>query len=621
MSRHTGRPTPGRAPTIRVSELQRKQLLSSLGLNQVQLQQLAGLLGNDHIKHIAKDRLAQLREAHPGEHVVSVLAKQVLQLQPALGGGLAPTANGVAAFVPRHGPVLPEVAALVAAAVKAAGGRRPAEPAAKQHDKAGKAAAAAAAAAAESSSAGVAAAAAADPLVSRLVSRAVAKVVTAAEAGLDLEDLNEADLDAFLEGEEFEVGPGAAAEDEEVDEAAGTAASGAGGEAAAAAAAAASPAAAATSAAERCKRAMQQYSFKGVAPPVSAGSGDRWLLVKRQTMMKAVGLEDLSRVPAHVLLQPLRLAVYSSLGLTQATEYMCVPQEQWRSWAMGHVVEVPAVKERSRRSKRDKGGRGGGGDGRVDPAVKKLVAAAFASVLGTPAAGEGSSKAAAAADGDGKEAPAAASGEEGAAGSAAAPAPAAAEAGVNAADAAAAAEAAAAAAAAEEEEAAAAAADGIDLAVRKLVKGALAKAVSAANRAAARAARAPFEVLPKVLPAKPTELAALLIKRLRQLDRPEKQFSKDHEKMLLLQVQGGGLPRLCEQHCGTGPFLSAVGLRLVHTHSGPNPSAALPCHCRLQVSHRLSLLGALRSAHAQVQNVRLPDLHAANLFLQVRGGC
>jgi hypothetical protein len=42
--------------------------------------------------------------------------------------------------------------------------------------------------------------------------------------------------------------------------------------------------------------------------------------------------------------------------------------------------------------------------------------------------------------------------------------------------------------------------------------------------------------------------------------------------------------------------------------------------CAPQVSHRHSVLTAMRGAHAQVQAVRIPDLHAANLFLQVGGG-
>lgn len=565
------RAVPNRPPVIRVSELQRKQLLSSLGLNQTQLQQLAGLLGNDHIKHIAKDKLQQLREANPGQHVVSVLAKQVLQLQPALGGpssSAAATANG---FVAAFGPVLPEVKSLVAAAVKAVGGGA-AEPAPAEGKATGKPAAAdadataagtngaaseaaaenAAAAAADGAAAPAAAAVASasnnrgsiDPIVSRLVSRAVAKVVTAAEQGLDLEDLTEADLDAFLEGEEFEVSHAPAEDEEAADEHADGQAGGAGAATGAAAAAAAaadsSPAASAASQVERCKRAMQQYSLKGAAAPVSAGSGDRWLLLKRHTLMKSVGLEDMSKTPAHVLLQPLRLAVYAQLGLSSVTEYMCLIDEQWRSWANGRAVEVPPPPKREKRGSK-KGGRGGGGaaaasaDGSVHPAVKKLVAAAFAKILGTdkPAAEEGAEAAddateppkadgasSAAADDAGKPAaeeedkPAAAAAEgESSAGDTAA-APAAGE------------------AAAEED-------DGIDPVVRKLVSAAIAKAVTAANRAASRANKSslPYEQLPKVLPQKPTELASLLLRRLRALDKSEQQFSKTHEKLLMLQVR------------------------------------------------------------------------------------
>lgn len=40
-------------------------------------------------------------------------------------------------------------------------------------------------------------------------------------------------------------------------------------------------------------------------------------------------------------------------------------------------------------------------------------------------------------------------------------------------------------------------------------------------------------------------------------------------------------------------------------------------YCALQVTHRNSVLTAMRGAHGQVSAVRLPDLHAANLFLQV----
>lgn len=311
----------------------------------MQLQQLAGLLGNDHIKHIAKDKLQQLRESNPGQHVVSVLAKQVLQLQPQLGGSSAAATAPANGFVAAFGAVLPEVKALVAAVVKAVGGGPAAEPAAatKPAAKANGAAAAdvpagegaaAAPAASSSSKASV------DPVVARLVNRAVAKVVTAAEQGLELEDLTEADLDAFLEGEEFQVSHTAAEEEDGEEGAEGAAAAAAAPAAAAAAAAESSPAAAAASQVERCKRAMAQYSLKGVQAPVSAGSGDRWLLQKRQILMKSVGLEDMSKTPAHVLLRPLRLAVYARLNLASVKEYMCVPDEQWRNWEAGNVVQV-----------------------------------------------------------------------------------------------------------------------------------------------------------------------------------------------------------------------------------------------------------------------------------------
>jgi hypothetical protein len=370
------------------------------------------------------------------------------------------------------------------------------------------------------------------------VNRAVAKVVTAAEQGLDLEDLTEADLDAFLEGEEFEVSH-PCGEDDEADESAE-------GQAGAAAAAAAAPADSAATQVERCKRAMQQYSLKGAASPVVAGSGDRWLLLKRQILMKSVGLEDMSKTPAHVLLQPLRLAVYAALSLGKVTEYMCVLDEQWRSWANGRVVEVPAPppKREKRGSKRGGGKSAAAADGHVHVAVKKLVAAVFAKILGAEqpsAAAEGAPKAA-----DG----AAAASEDGTAAAAGDAAKPAAEDGTAAAEEAPAAAAAAAsgedaknntAAAADEEAAAAdaaAVADGIEPAVRKLVSGALAKAVAAANRAAARANKPtpPYEQLPKPLPQKPLDLAALLVRRLRQLDRTEQQFTKAHEKLLLLQV-------------------------------------------------------------------------------------
>jgi hypothetical protein len=95
-------------------------------------------------------------------------------------------------------------------------------------------------------------------------------------------------------------------------------------------------------------------------------------------------------------------------------------------------------------------------------------------------------------------------------------------------------------AAATEEEAAAADDDGIDPIVRKLVSAAMAKAVAAAmgRRAAARANKPalPYEPLPKPLPQKPTDLASLLLRRLRALDTTEQQFTKTHEKLLQLQV-------------------------------------------------------------------------------------
>ena len=60
----------------------------------------------------------------------------------------------------------------------------------------------------------------------------------------------------------------------------------------------------------------------------------------------------------------------------------------------------------------------------------------------------------------------------------------------------------------------------------------------ACHRAAARANKPapPYEVLPRPLPQKPLELASLLLRRLRQVDKTEQQFTKAHEKLLLLQV-------------------------------------------------------------------------------------
>jgi hypothetical protein len=320
---------------------------------------------------------------------------------------------------------------------------------------------------------------------------------------------------------------------------------------------------------------MAQYSFQGVASPVAAGDGDRWLLTQRSILMKAVGLEDLSRTPAHVLLQPLRLAVYGGLGLSRVTEYMCVPAEQWRSWQEGRTVDVPPPPpKRERRSKKGGGGGSSGASGRsgaIDPAVKRLAAAIFAGVL---SAGEGGANGAAAKDaaaaaaagseGEAESGAAAAAGGAKAGGSAAedtaaddseapaaaaaaapAPAPTAAE-DAAAAEAAAAAAASKAAADAEAEAAAdaAAVADGVEPAVRRMVRSAVAKAFSAAARAAAKAAKAAADPLPKPLPAKPLDLAQLLLRRLRMLDRDEGQFSKTHEKLLLLQVRWCGVQGL-----------------------------------------------------------------------------
>jgi hypothetical protein len=58
-------------------------------------------------------------------------------------------------------------------------------------------------------------------------------------------------------------------------------------------------------------------------------------------------------------------------------------------------------------------------------------------------------------------------------------------------------------------------------------------------------------------------------RRLRSLDPHEEQFSKLHEKLLLLQI-----------------------------------------------SHRQAALTAMHAGHIKPSTVRLPDLHAANLFLQ-----
>ena len=228
------------------------------------------------------------------------------------------------------------------------------------------------------------------------------------------------------------------------------------------------------------------------------------------------------------------------------------------------VVQVPGAPKREKRGgKKAREGRGGAAaadSAQVHPGVKKLVAAAFAKVLGTdkPAAQDSTPAAAAgedAAAAEGTDAAAATPAADDAAKqdaeetAGAEPAePTAADddtakptdtpaADAPDADAAAAAAEAPAAAAAEEEGEVPAATDGIEPAVRKLVSSALAKATAAANRAAAKAASAlPYEHLPKSLPQKPADVASLLLRRLRQLDPKEEQFSKTQEKLLLLQV-------------------------------------------------------------------------------------
>lgn len=117
---HLGDWVAGRNNQIRVSELSRPRLLDSLGLNQVQLQQLAGLLGNDHIKHIARDKIQQLKEQHPNEHVCSVLARQVLELQPALGFPAVPIPPAPQADAEVIDPAVKQA---VSAAIAAIGGK------------------------------------------------------------------------------------------------------------------------------------------------------------------------------------------------------------------------------------------------------------------------------------------------------------------------------------------------------------------------------------------------------------------------------------------------------------------------------------------------------------------
>lgn len=269
---------------------------------------------------------------------------------------------------------------------------------------------------------------------------------------------------------------------------------------------------------DRCKRAMAQYGSTNVQTPVMVGSGDRWLLINKGILMRGVAVEDMGRTPSHVLLQPLRMAVYASLGLSSVTEYLCVPDEKWKEWAAGRVVKVPALPAAQGRNKRDnKRRRGGSAD--IDPAVKKLVAAAIASVVAAAeprAAGDTAVEEAQAA----QESPAA-----------------------------------------EETAAAAEPADEIHPAVKQLV-------ATAFSNVLAKAAKA-YDPLPKNLPIRPQELLSFICKRLRALDPSGEQFSRRHEKLLLLQL-----------------------------------------------THRQGVLAAARAARLRTSTVRLQDLHAANLFLQ-----
>eukprot|EP00775_Hariotina_reticulata_P010205 gene10205-10366_t len=481
-----------RTSQIRVSELQRQRLLDSLGLNQTQLQQLAGLLGNDHIKHISKDKVAQLKEQNAGQHVVKALAKQVLQLQGQLGGSTV--ANGA-------GPASAAAAATANGNSMAAEGKDEIEPAGEQEEE------------------------------------------------------NE-------EGEEDEEGECVAA-------------------------AASGDAAATGSLLERCRRAMQQYSFSDVSAPIVVGNGDRWLLMNKGILMRGMGLEDMSKTPSHVVLQPLRMAVYASLGLSTVTEYMCAPEEKWRDWAAGRVVKVEKdnqrdgsanrkAKKRPSRAKGSDKAAAGAGAKDVDPAVRKAVAAIFANVLGTagitdtpasagsPAATEAVAEPAVDAKAEEVEVEdvveaeletaAVAQVEEQSAVGAAVGVEAPAEGG--------------------NDNAAGATSDSIDPAVRKLVSAALSKVVAAGEKqpgsgAGSSKASGGFDSLPRSLPHKPLELATLICRRLRGLDPHEEQFSKLHEKLLLLQI-----------------------------------------------SHRQAALAAMHAGHIKPSTVRLPDLHAANLFLQ-----
>ncbi|KAF6253538.1 hypothetical protein COO60DRAFT_409053 [Scenedesmus sp. NREL 46B-D3] len=373
---------------IRVSELRRQSLLGALGLSQTQLQQLAGLLGNDHIKHIAKDRVAALKAANPNEHVVALLAKQVLELQPQLAS-LSPAAAAAAAATAAAVAAAKEAAAALErerATFDAAVLQVVATAVANVCRKAAEDAAAAAAAKGKKGkgAAGGAAAEVVAPEMKQLVASAVSRTVAAAngaEAGSEDEQHDELD-DGHHEDDEHgqEEDAAAAAADSDAAVLAADASSAAGE------AAAGSPS---DMLVDRCRRSLLQYGPCEVQPPVQVGSGDRWLLQHKGILMRGVGLEDMSKTPSHVLLQPLRLSVYASMGLSSVTEYLCVPDEKWKEWAAGRAVSVPAQPAaggkklgKPRRSK-DKGGA-------INPAVKKLVAAVFASVVaangGTPVA-------------------------------------------------------------------------------------------------------------------------------------------------------------------------------------------------------------------------------------------
>jgi hypothetical protein len=496
-----------------VNELRRQSLLDSLGLSQTQLQQLAGLLGNDHIKHIAKDKVAALKAAHPSEHVVALLAKQVLELQPQLAS-LSPAAAAAAAAT----------AAAKEAAAARERERALIDPVVRQVVEAAvanvcsKAAEAAAAAAASKGKKGKAAAGAAAeaiaPEVKQLVATAVSRAVAAAAgdaAGSDDEDEHHDELeDGHHEDEE---------QGHEEDAAAAAA-----GDADAAGAAANGSSTAGNSTdmlVDRCRRALLQYGPCDVSPPVQVGSGDRWLLQHKGILMRGVGLEDMSKTPSHVLLQPLRLSVYASMGLSSVTEYLCVPDEKWKEWAAGRAVSVPAQPAAGGK-KSSKPRRGKDKGGAIDPAVKKLVAAMFANVVaangGAPAAAADAAPAAAG------SAAAAAATEE----------PVAAAGGATSAEESPVEEPAAAAADAEAE-AEAADVDGIHPAVKKLVAAAVANVV-AGKVSGGRGSSKAFDPLPKTLPSKPLELVQFIVRRLRALDPSAEQFSRHQEKLLLLQV-------------------------------------------------------------------------------------